>query len=236
MYVSSTGCQPANSSDWLSFPGEKFMYRVARVGYNFMNHVSNVRTYYPSGYVWMPYTRKEQVRVEDYFAFSGTDRINSEIFIGAARVHSGYCGSCEEYTDGNWNNACPVSIAPHYAIFPRNSSTLSLWWSFQNDTNDHYSHFKQDIYDGWNYQCVSIRMQSSQASTRFSYWSGSQRGTSASITNVKVAGDNALGWDVDSCGSGRYTIYVTPCEAAGAGCSGTALRDGCSALLSCADS
>jgi hypothetical protein len=60
MSVVKSGCQPANSSYALSFNGDWWMYRVKWNNWNWMDHVAAAKSL--GGYLWAPYTRKEQVR------------------------------------------------------------------------------------------------------------------------------------------------------------------------------
>jgi hypothetical protein len=60
MSVSKSGCQPANTSNWVSFGGDWWMYRLIKIGYNWATHTQQAKDVY-GGYLWAPYTRKEQV-------------------------------------------------------------------------------------------------------------------------------------------------------------------------------
>jgi hypothetical protein len=56
--MAKSGCQPANTSTWLSFSGQGYMFRTgAALSYN--NHVAAATAL--GGYMWAPWTRMEQV-------------------------------------------------------------------------------------------------------------------------------------------------------------------------------
>jgi hypothetical protein len=53
--IPTSGCRPANSSLWVSFPDEPYMHRYASTGFNFMDHTTAAQL--NGGFIWMPRTR-----------------------------------------------------------------------------------------------------------------------------------------------------------------------------------
>ncbi len=55
------GCRPANSSSWVNFPGDNFMYRlfVTKSGWNWFTWTNEAALY--GGIIWVPRTRQRQV-------------------------------------------------------------------------------------------------------------------------------------------------------------------------------
>jgi hypothetical protein len=57
--IAKGGCQPANTSTWLSFAGDNYMYRYVAQGQAFLAHEAAAKT--RSGFVWAPMSKQEQV-------------------------------------------------------------------------------------------------------------------------------------------------------------------------------
>ena len=146
--------------------------------------------------------------MEDYFTFDrgSSPYINQAVGIGIVQLFMGIGNSQAEWDSTSWDYNVPVGFSRAYSRWPMNSSTVSTWWSPQNDS-EHYSHFDQSNGGSWMGDCSYIPMSTGYSGARWSYWTGARTGGL-----VKVAGDNALGWEDDSCNAGRAAIYVVPCE------------------------
>jgi hypothetical protein len=53
--VTLSGCRPANSSLWVSFPDEPYMHRYVSTGWAFFTHYTQAQLF--SGLVWTPRSR-----------------------------------------------------------------------------------------------------------------------------------------------------------------------------------